>query len=205
MTNVESGTNFVAESNTPYLTPCKSSSNFEELALPLFDTVCNFAHWLARNHADAEDLVQEAYLKAFRSFAAFEPGSDFRAWIFRILKNTFLSSRTSAQHRHTVFLDFDEELTRLPSNFLDPTSVLMDKARLDAVQAATQRLPIIFRDVLILCDLEEFSYREAAQALSIPVGTVMSRLSRARKAVRESVQNMHQTVARTYGLEAAKN
>ena len=201
---MKSGKSSAAESSASDLTASEASANFEEVALPLFECVRNFARKLARNETDAEDLVQEAYLKAFRNFCTFEPGSNFRAWIFRILKNTYLTSRNSAQYRYTVFFDLDGELAESPSHSLDPVSILIDKARLDAVQSATHRLPTIFRDVLVLCDIEGVSYREAAHVLAIPVGTVMSRLARARRAVRESSQNVHHTVARAYGLATAK-
>ena len=184
MRHIELGANSLACSNAPCLPSRGNSSSFEELALPLFASVYSFAHWLTGSEADAEDLVQETYLKAFRSFSTFEPGSNFRAWIFRILKNTFLTSRTSAQHRHTTLLNSDELLAELTSDSPDPVAILIDRARLDAVQTAMQLLPAIFREVLVLCDLEEASYRETAQTLAIPVGTVMSRLRRARKALR---------------------
>ncbi|WP_263358132.1 RNA polymerase sigma factor [Acidicapsa ligni] len=188
MTHVEISANSVAGSCAPSLPCCNPSPNFEELALPLFDSVYRFAHWLTRSKTDAEDLVQDTYLKAFRGFATFKPGSNFRAWIFCILRNTFLSSRMSAQYRlHVAVFNADECLAKLPSRSLDPVAILIDRALLDAVQAAVQRLPIILRDVFVLCDLQGASYRETAEALSIPLGTVMSRLSRARKAVGESM------------------
>ena len=87
----------------------KSSAGFEELAMPLFDSLYNFARWLAHNSNDAEDLVQETYLKALRSFASFQPGTNFRAWIFRILKNTFLSSRSKLDRSMTVAMDSEED------------------------------------------------------------------------------------------------
>ena len=174
-------------SNAPALPSCESLPDFDELALPLFNGLYSFARWLARSEADTEDLVQETYLKAFRSFATFQPGTNFQAWIFRILKNTFLTSRTSAQSRLTSLSNSDEVLADLPSDFPDPDTVLMDRVRLDALQTAMQQLPLSLREVLVSCDLEQASYRETAQALSIPVGTVMSRLARARKALRESV------------------
>lgn len=189
MIHVERGTYSSVRSNAPALPSCESSSDFDELALPLFNGLYNSARWLARSEADAEDLVQETYLKAFRSFATFQPGTNFRAWIFRILKNTFLTSRTSAQSRLTYLPNSDEVLADLPSHFPDPDTILMDRVRLDAVQAAMQQLPLSLREVLVLCDLEQSSYRETAQALSIPIGTVMSRLARARKALRESVHS----------------
>lgn len=187
MTHVERGTDSSVSLSAPALPSCESSSDFDEPALPLFNGLYNFARWLARSEAGAEDLVQETYLKAFRSFANFQPGTNFRAWIFRILKNTFLTLRTSAQSRLTSLSNSDELLADLPSDFPDPDTVLMDRVRFDAVQAAMQQLPLSFREVLVSCDLEQASYRETAQALSIPIGTVMSRLARARKALRESV------------------
>jgi RNA polymerase sigma-70 factor, ECF subfamily len=191
---METQANSVHPSLVCFVAP-HSPTSFEELALPLLDSIYNFARWLARNEADAEDLVQEAYLKALRSFSSFEPGTNFKAWIFRILKNTFLSSRSSAHCRHAALFDFDCLLTELPAKTLDPFTSLVNRARFDAVRAATQELPTILRDVLVLCDLEEASYREAAQALSIPIGTVMSRLARARKAMRKSMQAMHYEAA----------
>jgi RNA polymerase sigma factor (sigma-70 family) len=193
-----------AESSAPYLTVRKFTSNFEELALPLFESSYKFARRLTRNEADAEDLVQEAYLKAFRSFYAFEPGSNFRAWLFRILKNTYLTWRNRAQTRHVAFLDLDGELAELPSDSPDAFSTLIDKTRLAAVQSAIQQMPVIFRDVLVLRDFEGATYRETAHALAIPVGTVMSRLARARKVIRESIQCTPHTVPRVDSLEAGK-
>src|ERR1700728_1623890 len=83
----------------------RSSAGFEELAMPLFDPLYNFARWLVPNQSDAQDLVQETYLKALRGFKSFHPGTNFRAWIFRILKNTFLSSRSKLDRRMTVGMD----------------------------------------------------------------------------------------------------
>src|ERR1700690_1515739 len=84
-------------------------AGFEELALPLFDSLYNFANWLVHNNSNAEDLVQETYLKALRSFASFRPGPNFRAWMFRILRNTFLSSRSTLDRRMTVEIDSEED------------------------------------------------------------------------------------------------
>jgi RNA polymerase sigma-70 factor, ECF subfamily len=195
---LESSTELAARSGAHSLAGREDPSDFAELALPLFESVYNFARWLARNDADAEDLAQEVYLRAFRSFSTFEPGSNLKAWLFRILKNTFLSSRAKAQHRYAALLDFDEVLTTLPANSPDPVTTLVEKSRLEAVLAATQRLPIPLRDVLVLCDLEELTYRQAAQVLAIPVGTVMSRLARARRAVRKSLHPTHHTVSVVY-------
>ena len=162
----------------------RSLAGFEELAMPLFDSLYNFARWLAQNQNDAEDLVQETYLKALRSFASFQPGTNFRAWIFRILKNTFLGSYSKLEQRMTLAVDSEEDL---PATTATPESLLIGRADIDAVRRALEELPIIFREVILLSDVEEASYREIAEILSIPMGTVMSRLARARKMVRGSL------------------
>jgi RNA polymerase sigma factor (sigma-70 family) len=159
----------------------RSLAGFEELALPLFDSLYNFARWLSQNQNDAEDLVQETYLKALRSYASFEPGTNFRAWIFRILKNTFLGSCSKLEQRMTLAVDSEEDL---PATTATPESLLIGRSDIDAVRRALEELPIIFREVILLSDVEEASYREIAEILSIPMGTVMSRLARARKMVR---------------------
>jgi RNA polymerase sigma-70 factor (ECF subfamily) len=163
-------------------------AGFEELALPLFDSLYNFARWLVHDQNDAEDLVQETYLKALRGFGSFQPGTNFRAWIYRIQKNTFLSSRSTVERRMTVAMDEEEDSPALPTTFSTPESLLIERSGNDAVQCAIEQLPVIFREVILLCDVEDASYREIAEILSIPIGTVMSRLTRARKAVRESLR-----------------
>ncbi|MBZ5574534.1 MAG: sigma-70 family RNA polymerase sigma factor [Acidobacteriia bacterium] len=167
----------------------KSLAGFEELAMPLFDSLYNFARWLVHNQNDAEDLVQETYLKALRSFASFQPGTNFRAWIFQILRNTFLSSCSKLERRMTVAMDAEEDFPVLPGSSVTPESLLIDRSGNDAVRCAIEQLPVIFREVILLCDVEDASYREIAEILSIPIGTVMSRLARARKAVRESLRS----------------
>lgn len=166
------------------------AASFEDLAMPLFDSAYNFAYWLAQNKDDAEDLVQETYLKAFRGFASFKPGTNFRAWMFQILKNTFLSEYAKTKHREAVTLSSDEVLLELPASSDGVDLILFERSRLDAIRAAIEQLPVIFREVLLLCDVEQAAYREIADILSIPIGTVMSRLARARKAVRESLRSL---------------
>jgi RNA polymerase sigma factor (sigma-70 family) len=170
----------------------RPSAGFEELAMPLFDSLYNFASWLVHNKTNAEDLVQETYLKALRSFASFQPGTNFRAWMFRILRNTFLSSRSTLDRRMTVEIDSEDDVPALAATSATPESLLIERSRKNAVQNAIEQLPIIFREVILLCDVEDASYQEIAEILSIPIGTVMSRLARARKAVRESVLSVAQ-------------
>ena len=167
-------------------------ARFEELAMPLFDSLYNFASWLVHNKSNAEDLVQETYLKALRSFASFQPGTNFRAWMFRILRNTFLSSRSTLDRRMTVEIDSEDDVPALPGTSATAESLLIQRSQQDAVRNAIEQLPGIFREVLLLCDVEGASYREISETLSIPIGTVMSRLARARKAVRESVLSVSQ-------------
>ena len=161
-------------------------AGFEELAIPLFDSLYNFARWLAQNQNDAEDLVQETYLKAFRSFASFAPGTNFRAWIFQILKNTFLGSCSKLERRMTLAMDSEEDL---PTTSATPESLLNGLSDIEAIRSAIEQLPVIFREVILLSDVEDVSYREIAEILSIPIGTVMSRLARARKMVRASLRS----------------
>ena len=162
-------------------------AGFEELAMPLFDSLYNFARWLAHDSNDAEDLVQETYLKALRSFASFQSGTNFRAWIFRILRNTFLSSRSKLERRMTVALNSEEDGPELAVDTETPETILMNRSNSKLVQRAIDDLPVQYRETLLLCEVEEMPYQEIAEVLSIPIGTVMSRLARARKALREKV------------------
>jgi RNA polymerase sigma-70 factor (ECF subfamily) len=167
----------------------KSLASFEELAMPLFDSLYKFARWLVHNRNDAEDLVQAAYLKALRSFRSFQPGTNFRAWIFRILKNTFLSSCSKLEQRMTVAMDSEEDGPELAVENETPETILIERSNRLLVQKAIDELPRYYREPLLLCEVGEMSYQEIAKILSIPIGTVMSRLARARKAVRESLRS----------------
>ncbi len=161
-------------------------ATFDDLALPLFDQLYNFAHWLTQDRAEAEDLVQETYAKALRGFPSFQAGTNFRAWMYRILRNTFLSSRTGL--KTTVAID-DEDAGALPAESANPESLLLEQANREMVQEALAELPVRFREIVLLCEVEEMSYQEIAETLGIPIGTVMSRLFRARKALRELLKN----------------
>jgi RNA polymerase sigma factor (sigma-70 family) len=161
---------------------------FEHLAMPLLDSLYNFARWLVPNPSDAEDLVQETYLKGLRGFPSFQPDTNLRAWMFQILKNTFLSSCSKLERRMTVTMDSEEAEEELAIEYETPDSVLVTRSDFESVQHAIANLPTTFREVLLLCDVEEMSYKEIAGVLSIPIGTVMSRLARARRAVRESLR-----------------
>ncbi len=163
--------------------------------MPLFDSLYNFAHWLTQNRDEAEDLVQETYAKALKGFGSFQPGTNFRAWIFRILRNTFLTSRTGLAATRTVPLESEDEPEQTVAVSREtPESILLEQAGQQQVQAALEQVPVIYREVLLLCDVEEMSYQEIADTLSVPIGTVMSRLYRARKALRAALeQKMRET------------
>jgi RNA polymerase sigma-70 factor (ECF subfamily) len=161
-----------------------SIGSFEELAMPLFDSLYNFARWLTHDREEAEDLVQETFGKALKGFPSFQQGTNFRAWIFRILRNAFLTSRTGLKSGLTVSLDSEEGESLQPATSETPESLFLDRSNQRMVQEAIEELPVIFREVILLCDVEEMSYEEIAETISIPMGTVMSRLARARSALR---------------------
>ncbi len=178
------------------------TTGFADLALPLLPSLYNVACWLSRNPADAEDLVQETFLKALRGFASFETGSNFKAWIFRILRNTYLTSRTGLAAMRTVALEeeLDDQWALYPEGAIDRETPEINLIRLSdraALQAAMEKLPPPLLEVILLCDVEEMKYREIATVLEIPIGTVMSRIARARAALRGALEV--KTAAREWG------
>ncbi len=156
--------------------------------MPLFESLYNFARWLTRSREEAEDLVQETYARALRGFPAFAPGTNVKAWMFRILKNAFLTSRTSAHVRNTVPLGDDEPVAASDAKDESPETLLLARDRRDRVRTAIEALHPAHREVVLLRDVEGLSYQEIADVLAIPVGTVMSRLSRARQGIRDAVK-----------------
>lgn len=171
------------------------AATFAELALPLFDQLYNFARWLTQEETEAEDLVQETYVKALRGFSSFQPGTNFRAWMYRILRNSFLSSRAGLK----TTVSFDEETHDMAGpDDASPENVLLDRADRQMLQEALEELPVPFREILLLCEVEEMSYQEIAETLSIASGTVMSRLFRARKALRGLLEQ--KLLGKTHGV-----
>jgi len=160
---------------------------FEDLAIPLLASAYTFACWLTRDSGEAEDLVQETLLKGLLSFASFRPGTNFRAWIFRILRNTFLSSRTKLEKCRTVPFTPEDDSQGIPMASFDPESHLIHRSRIDSLRRAVDDLPMVYREIM-MCNLEDASYNEIAETLSIPLGTVMSRLRRARRMVGETMR-----------------
>ncbi len=162
------------------------NSDFEKLALPLLDPLYNFARWLSGDADEARDLVQETFVKALKGFGSFQQGSNFRAWIFRILRNTFLTSRTGLERRNTAQQD-ESGLDEAVVDQETPEVTLLRRADTELVRKAIAQLAPAFQEVLLLADVEEMKYQEVADTLSIPIGTVMSRLARARKQIREYI------------------
>jgi len=165
-----------------------SSASFEKLALPLLPSLYNHAFWLSRNHADAEDLVQEAITKSLRAFDSFQAGTNFKAWIFRILRNTFLTSRTGIAASRTVFLEDNPDLPDITDESPTPEDHLISLDNQAAVNRALDDLHPHLREVLLLCDVEELKYKDIAQVLDVPIGTVMSRISRARRTLHQQLK-----------------
>jgi len=158
-------------------------ASFEETMLPHMDAAHNLAKWLLRNEEDARDVVQEAYLRAFKSFGGFH-GSNGRAWLLTIVRNT---SYTLLKKNHAVDLTttFDEEIHTSGQESVSPATLLERSEDADLVREAMDKLPVDFREILVLRHLEGLSYNEIADIAQIPPGTVMSRLARARGKLKE--------------------
>jgi RNA polymerase sigma-70 factor (ECF subfamily) len=173
-----------------------SISAFEELALPQLPSLYNLAFWLSRNAVDAEDLVQETFLKALRGFATFEIGTNFRAWIFQILRNAYLNSRSGLAASRTVSLEDEWGEIGEPGagpypegsiEWQTPEMNLIKMGDRAGLENAMEQLPSPLLEVILLCDVEEMNYEEIAMILKISIGTVMSRIARARASVRRTL------------------
>ncbi|MGO4762506.1 RNA polymerase sigma factor [Cupriavidus sp. 2KB_3] len=162
---------------------------FDALVLPHLDAAYNLARWLCGNTGDAEDVVQEAFLRAFRLFGSFR-GDQPRPWLLAIVRNTWFT--TCEKRRGAAETDYEEgEMdTALPDwhgAATDPEQWLMREEDVRLVHAALARLPVVFREVIVLRELEELHYRDIARIAQIPVGTVMSRLARGRRMLAATV------------------
>jgi RNA polymerase sigma-70 factor, ECF subfamily len=165
------------------------AERFEREALPLLNGMYAAAFRLTRNAADAEDLIQETFLRAYRGFHQFQPGTNLKAWLYRILTNTFINSYRKKQRQpQTISEDEVEDwylYSKMAEGGLEPsaeTSVIESLPDED-VQEALSSLPEQFRIAVLLADVEGFSYKEIADITNVPIGTVMSRLHRGRKAL----------------------
>ena len=169
-------------------------AKFAELASPYMDALYSAAMRMTRNPADAEDLVQETFLRAYRGFGGFQDGTNLKAWLYKILTNTYINIYRAKQRRPT-----EVELDDVPDWSLYPRMGGLESVQLERtpeaevldgipdaeVKAALESLPDQFRLAVILCDIEEFSYKEIADILDVPVGTVMSRIHRGRKLLQQ--------------------
>ncbi len=162
-----------------------AAGSFEQVVLPHLDAAYNLARWLVRNSHDAEDIVQEAYLRAFKFFGGFQGGSA-RAWLLKIVRNTsysFLETKRPAG----LAVEFDEKLHTPDTAAPDAEAALLQAVDNRMLGEALEELPVQFREILILRELEGMSYKEIAAITEVPIGTVMSGLARARAQLKKSL------------------
>lgn len=166
---------------------------FEEIALPHLGAAYNLARWLLHNEHDAEDVVQEAYLRALTSFSGYY-GGDSRSWLMTIVRNTCY---TWLQKNQALRLSdpIEDKLDEVGLDFADPEMILLQNADSQMVRQSLQELPVEFREVMVLREMEDLSYKEIADIIDVPIGTVMSRLARGRK-------RLHALLAKRMGKEA---
>lgn len=171
-------------------------SQFEHSVLPFVDALYGTAIRLTRNERDAEDLVQDTLLRAYRFWHKFEQGTNCKAWVFKILSNTFINRYHKEKRDHEVQVLAPEDSGTLEilsaeaeTATRDPEGALASRMFSQDVQRALEALPADFRIAVLLCDLEEFSYREIAEMLDVPIGTVMSRLYRGRRLLQRALHD----------------
>jgi RNA polymerase sigma factor (sigma-70 family) len=157
-----------------------SRDQFERIVFPHLKSAYNLARWLTRNEHDAEDVVQEASLRALRSFKSFQTGRDSRAWFLAIVRNTCFTWLQQNRPRERL-MPLEDDPPSAIETVLDPEAMLISKANSELVREAIEELPLAYREVLVLRELEDLSYKEISKLIDLPLGTVMSRLSRARK------------------------
>ncbi|MBP7821627.1 MAG: sigma-70 family RNA polymerase sigma factor [Saprospiraceae bacterium] len=179
---------------------------FEEELLPYIEALNTFAFHLTYNEEDAADLVQETYMKAFRNLDKYEVGTNAKAWLFRIMKNTFINSfRKRNKLPSQVSIDnvntFHSEEDERYSGYMDLRTEMFDNMMGDEVTKAIDSIPLEFRTIILLCDIEEFSYEDISKILDIPLGTVRSRLHRARNLLKNKLR----AYAATMGYEDKRN
>ena len=165
----------IALSKAPFVME-GSSVEFEKTVLPHFDAAYNLARWLTRDASDAEDVVQEAYMRAFKFFSGFK-GGDSKSWILRIVRNTCYSWLQKNRPSDIVY-DLNEDMCE--DSRSSPEIQMIETANLQLLKQQIDSLPALFKEVIVLRDIEGLSYKEIASVVELPVGTVMSRLARGR-------------------------
>jgi RNA polymerase sigma-70 factor (ECF subfamily) len=155
---------------------------FEDAVLPHLDAAYNYARWLTKNHAEAEDVVQDACVRAMRFLSSLRD-DDARGWLFAIVRNTWYS-RVSRRSTMKEAVSLDAAPREQPDDALDPEERLAQQHTVTLVRAALEQLPPDFREVIVLREIEGLSYKEIAEVVHVPIGTVMSRLARARERLR---------------------
>ena len=165
---------------------------FETELLPHIDALHTFAYHLAFNEEDAKDLVQETFLKSYRALDSYEPGTNAKAWLFKILKNAYINhyrrkARRPTQVDYEDYIGYQDLEEGSTVEFFDLREEIFDNLIGDEVTYAVNSLPVNFRAVVLLCDVEGFTYEEIARIIDIPIGTVRSRLHRARNMLKEKL------------------
>jgi RNA polymerase sigma factor (sigma-70 family) len=184
------------------LTKAEQDAIFEEEFLPHADALYNFAYHLNYDEDDANDLVQETYMKAYRFVGNYERGTNAKAWLFKILKNAFINeyrkkSKRPAQVDYEEVITYQDEEDSQYSSYMDLREEMFQSMMGDEVTNAINSLPVDFRTVILLCDIEGFKYEEISKIIDIPIGTVRSRLHRARNMLKEQLK----TYAESLGYE----
>jgi RNA polymerase sigma-70 factor (ECF subfamily) len=171
------------------VTDPSTRQRFESMLTPHLDAAYNLARWLTRNDHDAQDVVQEAVLRAMRYFDSFR-GEQARPWLLQIVRHTTFSWLQQNRPGELVSLDADEDASHEPAapEDLEPMAIALRNADRAQINRAIAALPVAFREVLVLRELEDLSYKEIARIADIPVGTVMSRLSRARTLMQQALR-----------------
>lgn len=170
----------------------EKQKDFQAEMVPHLDALYNFALRLAQDHNDAEDLVQDTFVKAYRFFASYEKGTNAKAWLFRILKNSYINNYRK-QSKQPYKVDYDEVSTYFENvraertDTSDLEEIMYRELMDDEISSALQRLPEDFRTVVMLCDIDGFTYEEIANMLDVPIGTIRSRLHRGRNLLRDEL------------------
>jgi RNA polymerase sigma-70 factor (ECF subfamily) len=168
----------------------KRDSDFERIILPHLGAAYNLARWLTKDADSASDIVQDACLKAFTFFSGFR-GDNAKAWLLTIVRNTFF---TSIRQKKDYEKELNEDLQGIISNESNPEDLLIEYENIEIIRAALANVPLEFREIIILRELEDFSYKEIADITGIPIGTVMSRLARGRKLLQQILIKCKKTI-----------